>query len=537
MIPGRAKLARMAMNPSPDDYAPVMGFSSVLRTKSVDTVIHQNDEGDTGHHVRLGKSLGAKDLMGFGIGIVIGTGIFTLTGVEAKDHAGPAVTISFAIAGVISLLAALCYAELAAAVPTAGSSYTYAYTTIGEIFAWIIAWDLILEFALGAAVVARGWSGYLQSAFNLPQAYFGEEHSVVNLGALAIAAVLGTLAAIGIRESKWVTNALVVIKVSICVFVIVVGVFFVKAINYHPYIPPSTPKTDDVSGLKAPLWQFVTGAHPASFGVAGVFVAAAVVFFAYSGFEAVANLGEETKNPAKDMPRGLIGTLIVCTLLYLLVCAVLTGMVKYTGLSAGAPVSDAFKQVGMGWANVVIGIAAICGLSSVILVDIVAMGRIGFALSRDGLLPSAVGKVHPRFQTPFRITMVTTAAVCVMAAFVPLATLAEMVSIGTLFAFVVVAIAVIVLRRTKPKMRRPFRTPAIPWLPIISALACVALMASLATETWLRFLVWMALGLLVYFFYGRKHSRLATGGRTAMPGPAHPDAQVGADAEVRADAD
>jgi APA family basic amino acid/polyamine antiporter len=483
---------------------------SIVRTKDIDTVLHQNDETEGTHHARLAKRLTAWDLMGFGIGIVIGTGIFTLTGVEAKNHAGPAIVLSFAIAGIVSMLAALCYAELAAAVPTAGSSYTYAYTTIGEIFAWIIAWDLILEFALGAAVVSRGWSGYLQDLFDLPQAFFGEENSTVNLGAVAIALVLGTIAAAGIRESKLVTNALVVIKVSVCVFVIAVGIFFIKAAHLVPWIPPSQPGSGK-SGAQQPLWQWVSGIEPASFGVTGVFVAAAVVFFAYSGFEAVANLGEETKEPAKDMPRGLIGTLLICTLLYLGVCFVLTGMVDYTDLSEGAPISDAFDQVGLGWASVLINIAAICGLSSVILVDIVAMGRIGFALCRDGLLPPGVGQVHERFHTPFRITLGTTAVVCLLGAFVPLKTLAEMVSIGTLFAFLVVAIAVIVLRRTKPKMKRPFRTPSVPWLPIASALTCLALMASLAVETWIRFLVWLVVGLLVYVCYGRTHSRLAPG--------------------------
>lgn len=483
--------------------------TGVTRTKDIETVLHQND--DDAHAGRgLARRLTAWDLMGFGIGIVIGTGIFTLTGTEAKNHAGPAIVISFAIAGVVSMLAALCYAELAAAVPTAGSSYTYAYTTIGEIFAWIIAWDLILEFALGAAVVARGWSGYLQQLFGLPQAFFGEEGSVVNLGAVAIALVLGIVAAVGIRESKLVTNALVVIKVSVCIFVIAAGLFFIKVANLTPFVPPSKPG-EEAGGLAQPLWQAVTGIDPASFGVAGIFVAAAVVFFAYSGFEAVANLGEETKDPAKDMPRGLIGTLVVCTLLYLGVCFVITGMVPYAKLSEGAPISDAFDQVGLGWAAVLINIAAIAGLSSVILVDIVAMGRIGFALCRDGLLPASVGRVHERFQTPLRITLATTAAVCLLAAFVPLSTLAEMVSIGTLFAFFVVAIAVVVLRRTKPQMKRPFRTPSVPWLPVASALSCLALMASLAVETWLRFLVWLALGLVIYFFYGRTHSRLAPG--------------------------
>jgi APA family basic amino acid/polyamine antiporter len=488
----------------------------LLRTKDVDDVIHQNDEDPTGddHHSRLSRRLTSWDLMGFGIGIVIGTGIFTLTGGQAKDNAGPAIMLSFLVAGFVAILAAICYAELASAVPTAGSSYTYAYTTIGEIFAWIIAWDLILEFALGAAVVARGWSGYLQHALGLPHEFFGEEDSVVNLGAVAIVAIIGTIAALGIRESKLVTNALVVIKVSVCVFVIAVGVFFIKASNMSPYVPESK-KGAEVSGLKQPLWQWISGADPTAYGVTGVFIAAAVVFFAYSGFEAVANLGEETRDPGKDMARGLLGTLVICTTLYVLVCFVLTGMVKYTDLSTGAPISDAFSQVGLDWAGVLIDIAAIAGLTSVILVDIVAMGRIGFALCRDGLLPASVGAVHPRFKTPARITIMTSVAVGLLAAFIPLNTLAEMVSIGTLFAFLVVAIAVIVLRRTRPRMKRPFRAPQVPLLPIVSAVSCVALMSNLAIETWLRFLVWLALGLLVYVFYGRTHSRLSREDRNA----------------------
>lgn len=487
-------------------------LKQLVRTKDVDDVIHQNDEDptDTEHHTKLDRRLTAWDLIGFGIGIVIGTGIFTLTGVQAKNNAGPAIVISFLIAGSVAVLAAICYAELAAAVPTAGSSYTYAYTTIGEIFAWIIAWDLILEFALGAAVVARGWSGYLQHALNLPHAFFGEKDSTVNLGAVLIVVIIGTIATIGIRESKLITNALVVVKVSVCVFVIAVGIFFVKAQYLTPYIPPSQPLDPhkQTSGLQQPLWQWITGVDPTAFGITGVLVAAAVVFFAYSGFEAVANLGEETKNPAKDMPRGLLGTLVICTVLYVLVCFVLTGMVNYTDLSEGAPISDAFSQVGLGWAGVLIDIAAIAGLTSVILVDIVAMGRIGFALCRDGLLPSRIGAVHPKFRTPATITIITSAVVVVLAAFVPLGTLAEMVSIGTLFAFLVVAVAVIVLRRTKPKMKRPFRAPQVPLLPLTSAVACIALMSNLAIETWLRFLVWLLLGLVLYFAYGRRHSRL-----------------------------
>ena len=478
----------------------------MTRTKDVDTVIHQND--DEGDH--LAKSLSAWDLMGFGIGIVIGTGIFVLTGVEAKEHAGPAITVSFAIAGVVAMLAALCYAELAAAVPTAGSSYTYAYTTIGEVFAWIIGWDLILEFALGAATVSRGWSGYLQSWLGLPTSLFGEK-APVNVGAILIVVVLGVIATVGIRESKWVTNVLVLIKVTITVFVIIAGLFFLKASNLTPFFPASEPQKDTGRQLSQPLWQFVSGASPTAYGLTGVMVAAAVVFFAYSGFEAVANLGEETKNPGRDMPRGLIGTLVICTVLYLLVCFVLTGMVDYKDLDTGAPIADAFKQVGADWAGTLVSIAAIAGLTSVILVDLVGIGRIGFALCRDGLIPPSVGKVHPSYHTPYRITIGTTVVVAVIGAFVPIDALAEMVSIGTLFAFFVVAIAVIVLRRTKPKMNRPFRTPSVPWLPVASIVTCVLLMVSLATETWLRFVAWFVVGMVVYLFYGRTHSRLAPG--------------------------
>lgn len=486
---------------------------SVLRKKSIETVIHQNDDagtdGDSGNHLK--RTLSSWDLIGFGIGIVIGTGIFTLTGLEAKENAGPAVMLSFLIAGFVALLAALCYAELAAAVPTAGSSYTYAYSTIGEIFAWIIAWDLILEFALGAAVVARGWSGYVAGVFNLPSQWFAEEGSIVNLGAIFIAILLGWVAIRGIRESKWVTNGLVVIKVLVCVFVIAVGVFYIKTENLVPFIPEAkAPEAGGVAQtLQAPLWQFVSGVEPSSFGVAGVFVAAAVVFFAYSGFEAVANLGEETKKPARDMPLGLLGTLAICTVLYIGVCLVVTGMVHYSQLSEGDAVADVFSQVGLDWAGILIGIAAVAGLSSVILVDIVAMGRIGFALARDGLLPPVFSRIHPTWGTPVLMTAITVGAVALMAGFVPISVLSEMVSIGTLFAFVVVSVAVVVLRYTSPEMKRPFKTPLVPLLPIVSVLACLGLMSSLAVETWLRFLIWLALGFIVYFAYGHRHALLA----------------------------
>jgi len=482
---------------------------SVLRTKPVEDVLAQaGGPGDEGGEHRLNRRLGAKDLMGFGIGIVIGTGIFTLTGIEAKNHAGPGVVLSFVVAGLVSLLAALCYAELAASVPTAGSAYTYAYATIGEIFAWIIGWDLVLEFALGAAVVARGWSGYMQELFDLPTWLFGED-APVNVGAVAIVLVLGVVAVVGIRESARVTNLLVAVKVAICAFVIVAGAFFVKSANLSPFIPPAQPVEEGTSGLHQPLSQALFGIEPTAFGIAGVLTAAAVVFFSYTGFEAVANLGEETRKPSRGLPLGLLGTLGICTVLYVGVSLVLTGMVDYRQLNEGAPIASAFEAVGAHWAANLIAVAAVAGLTSVILVDIVAMGRIGFSMGRDRLLPPSVAVVHPRWGTPYRITIGTIALVCLLAGLVPLRALADLVSIGTLFAFVVVSVAVPILRRTKPDLPRPFRTPLSPVLPVASALACVYLMTNLSIETWIRFLVWMTLGFLVYFFYGRRNARLA----------------------------
>lgn len=488
----------------------------MMRTKPIEDVLAQSGDegGDEGG--RLRRRLGPVDLMGFGIGIVIGTGIFTLTGIEARDHAGPAVIVSFALAGVASLLAALCYAELASSVPTAGSAYTYAYATMGEVLAWIIGWDLVLEFALGAAVVARGWSGYLAELFGLPGALFGES-SAVNVGAIAITLLLGAVATLGIRQSSRVTNVLVVIKVAICLFVVIAGVFFVKAANLTPFVPPEEPVRDDAAGLTQPLSQALFGIEPSAFGMAGVLTAAAVVFFAYTGFEAVANLGEETRRPARDLPLGLFGTLGISALLYVAVSFVVVGMVDYREIDRGAPIASAFSAVGAGWASALVSIAAVAGLTSVILVDIVAIGRIGFAMSRDRLLPPAVGAVHPRWGTPYRTTAAVTVGVALLAGFVPLSSLANLVSIGTLFAFVIVSVAVPVLRRTRPQLHRPFRVPFSPVVPGLAALACLYLMTNLSIETWLRFLAWMALGLLIYLVWGRRRSRLAERERALTP--------------------
>jgi APA family basic amino acid/polyamine antiporter len=484
----------------------------LFQTKSIETIrADAEGSGESGAVGALRKGLSARHLIGFGIGVVIGTGIFTLTGVQAKDTAGPAVVISFAIAGIVALLAALCYAELASAVPTAGSAYSYAYATAGELLAWIIGWDLFLEFALGAAVVARGWSGYTGNLLDLPTSVFGED-STVNLGAVFIVLVLTVIAVLGIRESARFAGALVIIKVAVCVFVIVAGAWFVRGANLTPFVPPSRP-TEEASGLKQTLIQAIAGIDPAAFGIGGVLTAAAVVFFSYTGFEAVANLSEETRKPSRDVPLGLLGTLGLATVLYIGVSLVVVGMVHYTDIDEGAPISDAFDQVGVGWASSLVSIAAVAGLTSVILVDLVTVSRIGFAMGRDGLLPQSIAKVSPRTGTPVRMTLLYAAVVLLLAAFIPLGTLADLVSIGTLFAFLLVSVAVPVLRRTRPDMPRPFRVPFSPVVPIVSALACLYLMTNLSLETWWRFLAWLAIGLLVYAGYGHRHSRLRTAGR------------------------
>lgn len=469
---------------------------------------------ERGRRGRLARRLTGRDLVGFGIGIIVGTGIFTLTGVEAKQHAGPAVVLSFVIAGVVAGLAALCYAELASAVPTAGSAYTYAYATLGELFAWIIGWDLLLEFALGAAVVSRSWSSYMANLLDLPPAWFSEEASI-NLGAPIILAVLAAVAVYGIRESSWVTNALVIIKVAVCVLLVVAGLFFFQGANLTPFVPPSQPGQDSTSGLEQPLIQVVLGIEQHMYGIGGVLTAAAVVFFAYTGFEALANLGEETRNPRRDLPVGLLGSLAACTLLYVAVALVLTGMVDYREIDEGAPLAVAFDTVGLPWVAALIGIGAITGLTSVMMVQLVTIGRIGFAMARDGLLPRRLSRVHRRWGTPHRVTLGGTVFVMLLAAFVPISDLADMVSIGALSGMMIVAAAVPILRVTKPDMKRPFRMPFSPTLPVLTALACLYLMFNLDVLTWVRFAVWLVLGMLIYFAYGYWHAVLGRRDRTS----------------------
>ncbi|WP_031159563.1 amino acid permease [Streptosporangium roseum] len=480
----------------------------VFRVKSIEQSIQDTEEPEH----RLRKDLSALDLTVFGIGVIVGTGIFVLTGRVARDLAGPAVALSFVAAGIVCALAALCYAEFASTVPVAGSAYTFAFATLGEFPAWIIGWDLMLEMMLGAAVVAVGWSGYLTSLLEslgivLPDAIAGEG-ATFNLPAALVVLALTAILVAGIKLSSRFNLIIVTIKIAVVLLVIVAGLFFVNAANYTPFIPPSKP-TPAVEGLAAPLIQVLFGITPVAFGVLGIFSAAAIVFFAYIGFDVVATAAEETRNPRRDLPIGIIASLVICTILYVAVSLVVVGMQPYSQLSESAPLADAFKAVGQTWAATLISIGALAGLTTVVMILMLGMSRVMFAMSRDNLLPRGLSRVHPRFGTPYRITILMGVIVAVLAGLVPLSTIAELVNIGTLFAFVIVSIAVVILRRTRPDLPRSFRTPLVPLVPILSVLSCLYLMLNLPVETWLRFVAWMIIGIVVYATYGHRHSRVS----------------------------
>ncbi len=483
--------------------APGSRNTGLRRTKSIEQSMRDTDEPDT----KLRKSLSSWDLTVFGVAVAVGAGIFTLTARTAGNVAGPSVSLAFVFAAIACGLAALCYAEFASTVPVAGSAYTFSYATFGEFVAWIIGWDLILEFALASAVVAKGWSLYLGEVLGTSSPVVSIGGLDVDWGALVIVAVLTVLLATGVKISSRVSLVITAIKVGVVLLIVVVGAFYIKAANYSPYIPPAVPAEKE-SGLTQSLFSFVTGAEGSNFGWYGLLAAASLVFFAFIGFDVVATTAEEASDPQKALPRGILGSLLIVTILYVAVTLVLTGMVKYTELGGeGATLATAFELNGITWASKVISFGALAGLTTVVMVLMLGQSRVLFAMSRDGLMPRRLAKTGSR-GTPVRITVLVGIVVGLLAAFFPIGTLEEMVNIGTLFAFVLVSIGVVVLRRTRPDLKRGFRVPLVPLVPILAVLACVWLMLNLSVETWLRFVVWMALGVVVYFGYSRRHSVL-----------------------------
>jgi basic amino acid/polyamine antiporter, APA family len=480
---------------------------SVMRTKSIEQSIKETDEPE----FQLKKKLTALDLTVFGIGVIIGAGIFTLTGRAAADYAGPSIALSFVLAAICCGLAALCYAEFASTVPVSGSAYTFSYASLGELVAWIIGWDLLLELMLGASVVAQGWSQYAtlfmeKIGFTVPASVAPGSH--FDLLAFLLVAALTALISIGIKESLRVNLVLVGVKLFIVLFVIVAGLSYIKTSNYTPFIPPATAgKTTE--GLAAPLIQVLFGLTPTTYGVLGIVSGASIVFFAYIGFDVVATTAEEAKNPQRDLPIGIIASLVICTVLYVATTLVITGMVKYDKIDPKAALASAFESVGKPGFATLIAAGAVAGLMTVVMTLIIGATRVTFAMSRDRLLPPTLGHTNPRTGTPVRLTLIIGTAVALVASLTPIGKLEEMVNIGTLSAFALVSLAVPVLRSRRPDLKRSFTVPFSPVLPVVAALISVYLMVNLSVETWLRFLIWMVIGFLLYFTYGIRNSRLA----------------------------
>ncbi|MBE7323105.1 amino acid permease [Nocardioides sp. Y6] len=485
---------------------------SLFRTKSVEQSIAETDEPEH----RLRKNLTALDLTIFGVGVIVGAGIFVYTGTVAAQNSGPAISVSFLVAGLACALAALCYAEFASTVPVAGSAYTFSYATFGEFVAWLIGWDLVLEFTVGGAALASSFSGYLQSLlagtpFEVPVALGSATDGVVNLPAMVIALLVTAVLARGIKLASIVNQVVTAIKLAVVALVIVLGLSYVRVANWVPFVPESeSVPAGDASFGTSPLVTTLFGLEPAVFGWAGVMAGAAVVFFAFLGFDVVATVAEETRNPQRDVPRGILFSLAIVTSLYVAVSLVVTGMQSYTDIDPedSAPLATAFRVVGQDWVGDVIAVGATIGLTVVTMTLVMGQTRVGFAMARDGLLPRWLAKVHPDYRTPSRITVISGAGVALLAGFVDFETLGHLVSIGTLFAFILVAVGVLVLRRTRPDLQRGFRVPAAGVVAPLSVLLSFYLMLNLVGDTWLRFLAWMAVGVVVYFAYGRRHSRL-----------------------------
>jgi len=488
---------------------------SIFATKSIEQL--KAEASASGEH-SLKRVLGPLNLVTLGIGAIIGTGIFVLTGEAAAQHTGPAIVLSMMLAGLASGLAGLCYSEFASTVPIAGSAYTYGYATLGEFIAWIIGWDLILEYALGAATVAVGWSGHLTSflhdfvGIEFPAALSAAPGSVIqtaggpvtaifNLPAVLITLAVTVLIIVGVKESANVNTVIVLIKVAVVLIVILGGAAFVNTANWHPFIPENTGEFGQ-------------------YGWSGIVRGAGVIFFAYIGFDAVSVAAQEAKNPQKDMPIGILGSLVVCTILYILVSGVMVGLVPYKQmLGSPAPMVVAIRAAeqasgGSGLLRMMVmlvELGAIAGLSSVMVVMMMAQPRIFYSMANDGLLPAFAKKIHPKFRTPHITSMITGVIVSIAAGFTPIGILGEMVSIGTLMAFVIVSVGIIFLRRQRPELERPFKVPFVPFIPAMSALVSLGLMAGLPGATWLRLVIWMVLGVILYFSYGYSHSELRHG--------------------------
>ena len=470
-----------------------------MSTHHIDTIL--NEHSDNG----MKRNLSAANLVLLGVGGVIGAGIFVLTGQAAANYAGPAIVLSFIISAIGCVFAALCYSEMAAMIPLAGSAYTYAYSTMGRFIAWIIGWDLILEYLFGASTVAVGWSGYLVSFLkdfdiifpasfaSSPLSYsttdgWSTTGAILNLPAALICLVCTILMVIGTKQSATFNNIIVFIKVAVIITFIVAGASYIDTSNYTPFIPAA-----DGNG---------------HFGWGGIFTGAGVIFFAYIGFDALSTLAQEAKNPQRDMPIGIIGSLLICTVLYISVALVMTGLVKYTELNTAAPIAVAIDAAGAGlnWLKPLIKLAAVAGLSSVVLVLLLGQPRIFYAMSKDGLLPKVFSKIHPKFGTPYIPTILTGIIAAIVAGIFPIGILGELVSIGTLLAFIIVCAGVWILRHTQPDRPRPFRCPMVPLFPILGILVSLSQMIALPHDTWMRLIIWMGLGMIIYYAYGRKET-------------------------------